>query len=163
MWREELHSFQLKHHLSDLDLVCMMLEQSIILGGLVGKLLEDLRVDDVLRPMVVNLNGDTVANRGVQRVWNRLNYVMAKSPKDRLELVIRQWGHAQRRLGQPMSEWIWTMHHLRDLVHTFDGCSRISETQLAMRILCDSRLTLLQQDVVLKQSGGVCCPSALED
>ena len=62
-WREELRSFQLEHYLSDIDLVCMVLEQSAILGGLIETLLEDLRVDDVLRPMITNLNGDMVANQ----------------------------------------------------------------------------------------------------
>ena len=62
-----------------------------------------------------------------------------------------------------MSGWTQAMHQLRVLVHTFDGCIRISDTQLALRILCDSRLTLQKQDVMLQRDGGVVCLSALEN
>lgn len=62
-----------------------------------------------------------------------------------------------------MTDWVWYLYQLRDLVHQLDRCTRNSESDIAVRLLGGAGFTLRQQDLALELPGGVLCPTAIEN
>ena len=91
-WRDELWSFQHVNRLPNDAMACLLIEQRALFGHLVELLLQDLCVDDVIAPTRERVNGV-----GIQRIYNRLDYVFTQTPKGRFDLVVRQWCHATHR------------------------------------------------------------------